>query len=175
MGEEDYNVKEDEESILAMVKKISNLSDSNEATTSTLLASSSSPVQDADALGDLLDTGNHSVIAGNATPPAKTPTATARTVPAKAAKPTPKAAPPASPHEDGTLNPWSLNPQTGSSKVPVAKEEKAKTTSAENLKIKKKRRLLGKGGVRNVEAAKSKMKLKNKVKKQLKLREQVSA
>ena len=133
-------------------------------------------MQDADALCDLLDTGNHSVIAGNATPPAKTPTATARTVPAKAVKPTPKAAPPASPHEDGTLNPWSLNPQTGSSKVPVAKEEraKAKTTSAENLRIKKKRRLLGKGGVRNVHA-KSKMKLKNEVKKQLRLREQVSA
>lgn len=175
--EEDYSAREDQNEVLALVKKISHLSDSNEATTSTLLASSSSTVQDADALGDLLDTGNHSVIAGNATPPAKTPIATARTVPAKAAKPTPKAAPPASPHEDGTLNPWSLNPQTGSSKVPVAKEEraKAKTTSAENLKIKKKRRLLGKGGVRNVEAAKSKMKLKNKVKKQLKLREQVSA
>ena len=70
------------------------------------------------------------MIAGNATPPAKTLPATARTVPVKAAKPAPKAAPPTSPHEDGTLNPWSLNPQTGSSKVPVAKEERAKAAEA---------------------------------------------
>merc|ERR1711988_984616 len=53
--EEDYFLKEDEESMLALVKKISNLADSNEATTSTLLESSSATVQDADALGNLLD------------------------------------------------------------------------------------------------------------------------
>merc|ERR1712054_437457 len=95
--------------------------------------------------------------------------ATARTVPAKAAKPTPKAAPPASPHEDGTMNPWSLNPQTGSSKVPVAKEDTTSKTAAAKPSLiktkKKRRRLLGKGGVKNVEDTKSHMKHKTKVKK----------
>lgn len=198
--EEDYNVKEDEESILAMVKKISNLSDSNEATTSTLLASSSSTVQDADALGNLLDSNNTSRYssstsekqqsAASASPEKRQTTAAKSSKPISTAATKKSSPPPATPKKDGTLNPWSLNPQTGSSKVPVAKrndhkvqtQASATTTNTTTAKSpphmktmkKKKRRLLGKGGVKNLEGTKSHLKQKNLIKK-LKMREKVSS
>ena len=84
------------------------------------------------------------------------------------------ASPKVTPHKDGTLNLWSLNPQTGSSKVPVAKEG-SENTQPTHVELKKqKRRLLGKGGVRNLEGTKSYVKQKNKFKK-LKMRGQASS
>ena len=170
--EEDYSAAQDEESILQLVKKISNLSDMNEATTSTLLASSSSTVQDANALGNLLSTNNSIQLSTptKVSPPVSSKNHTTQTLQSASKVPV-------SPHKDGTMNPWSLNPQTGSSKVPVAKEDTTSKTAAAKPSLiktkKKRRRLLGKGGVKNVEDTKSHMKHKNKVKK-LKLREQAS-
>ena len=107
---------------ILLLEKISNLADSSEQTSSTLLASSSSTVQAASELQNLLRTS--------------TPSSSSYA----------RASASAEQHgdnhssikhiesRDGTLNPWSLNPASGSSKVPVAKDavghSKGKSTPA---------------------------------------------